>query len=106
LKNFENQRLYFYSAEYLAATCRDSNAAEFRWWDHLKHDFYEGIIKTVEDDAKHGYERLRNVLDRACIICPSLRNPLTQELDADQRKGMCHELANEREDIKWTKQRK
>ncbi len=102
LKNFENQRRYFYSAEYLVAVSRDSHAAEFHWWDHLKHDFYEGIIQTVEDDAEHGFERLKKVLDRACVICPSLKNPLTHELDIDQRKGMCHELANEYEEIRWT----
>jgi hypothetical protein len=107
LRHFEDQRRYFFSAEFVAAIDRGSHPAEFQWFEHLKNEFYEGILETVDEDAENGYIKLKKVLKRAAELNPDQRNPLTRELDMDRKKGMCHELANdEKRDVVWTKKRK
>jgi hypothetical protein len=101
--DFNRQRLYFYSAEYLAAYSRDIYAPEFEWFEQLKQEFYHGIIDEIQQDAINGFERLRKVLSRAVLINTSSSNPLTSEAKTLDKKGICHHLANERDEIKWTK---
>ena len=102
-KDFNRQRLYFYSAEYLAAYSREIYAPEFKWFDQLKEEFYHGIIDEIQQDAENGFERLRKILSLAVSINTCSGNPLTSEAKTLDKKGICHHVANEREEIRWTK---
>ncbi|MGD0978046.1 MAG: ABC-three component system protein [Candidatus Bathyarchaeia archaeon] len=101
--DFNRQRLYFYSAEYLAAFSRETYAPELQCFEQLKDEFYYGIIDEIQEDAKNGFERLKKVLKRAESLITSPNNPLSSEVNIKDRKGICHHLANEREDIRWKK---
>lgn len=103
LDDFNRQREYFYNAEYLAAYSREIFAPEFQWFEKLTEEIYHGIIDEIEEDAKNGFARLRKVLKLVCglIVCPS--NPLSKCVNIKERKGICHHLANERDDVKWRK---
>ena len=101
--DFNRQRLYFYSAEFLAAYSRETYAPELKSFDVLKEEFYHGIIDTIKEDAQTGFHRLRKVLDIALLLNTSASNPLNSELKPQDRKGICHHLANERADVQWKK---
>jgi len=101
--DFNRHRLYFYSAEYLAAYSRETYAPELQCFEQLKDEFYHGIIDEIQEDAKNGFERLKKVLKRAEGLITSSSNPLSSEVNIKDRKGICHHLANEREDITWKK---
>jgi hypothetical protein len=100
-ENLQRQRNCFYSAEYLAAYSRDNCDPESRWFERLQEEFYYGIVDEIRKDAADGFERLQKVLDRAEVIQPYAGNPLNKELGLKDRWGICHQLANEREEIKW-----
>lgn len=101
--DFDRQRLYFYSAEYLAAHSRETYAPEWESFEKLKDEIYHAIIEEIEEDAKNGFERLKKVLKRAGELTISANNPLSSEVNIKDRKGVCHHLANEREDVLWKK---
>lgn len=101
-KDFNRQRLYFYSAEYLGAYSRETYAPELQCFEKLKDDVYYSIIEEIEEDAKNGFERLRKVLKRAEELTVN-GNPLSSEMNVKDKKGICHHLANERDDVKWIK---
>lgn len=100
--DFNRQRLYFYSAEYLGAYSRETYAPELQCFERLKDDIYHSIIEEIEDDAKNGFERLRKVLKRAEALTVN-GNLLNSEINVKDKKGLCHHLANERDDVKWIK---
>ncbi|MCB4791972.1 MAG: restriction endonuclease [Elusimicrobia bacterium] len=100
--NFNRQREYFFCAESLKAFSRDINDPDFKHFENLKNEIYSGIINTIEEDAENGFVRLKKVLDRADAL-QITNNPLMSEVKLDDRKGICHHLANERDDIKWKK---
>ncbi len=100
--HFDRQREYFFSADYLKAYSRDTYDPDANYFDKLKQEVYDGIIEEIEEDAKNGFERLKKVLKRAEQISIT-GNPLKDDLEVRDRKGICHHLANEREDIKWIK---
>lgn len=102
LKNFNRQRLYFFSAEYLCAYSRETYAEELQCIEKLKDDIYHSIIDDIEDDAKNGFERLKKVLKRASDLTIQ-NNLLSSEITVKDKKGICHHLANERDDVKWKK---
>lgn len=99
-KHFNRQRLYFYSAEYLRAYSRETYAPELQCFDKLKDDIYHSIIEEIEEDAITGFERLKKVLKRAEVLTLGA-NLLNSEICVKDKKGICHHLANEKEDIKW-----
>ncbi len=100
--DFERHRECFFSAESLNEFSRDTYAAGEQHFEKLKDEFYDGIINTIEDDAENGFVRLRKVLDRATEL-QITNNPLVRDLNMKDRKGICHHLANERDDVVWKK---
>ena len=71
-------------------------------FENLKIEFYDGVISTVEEDAKDGFERLKKVLDLAKKLQIN-NNPLVGNMTQKDRQGIIHHLANEREDVVWRK---
>ncbi len=100
-EHFNRQRLYFFSAEYLAAFSRETYPPEDQFFEKLKDEMYHGIIDEIENDAKNGFERLKKVLLRSRELILSSNNPLQSEVNIKDRQGLCHHLANERDDVKW-----
>lgn len=102
-EDFDNQRLYFYSAEYLAAHSRETYAPEQQYFEQMKEEVYHGIIEYIDEDAQNGFERLKKVLKRAAELTISPRNQLGSVVNIQDKKGICHHLANERVGVKWKK---
>ena len=104
-EDFKRQRRYFYSAECLAEYSREVYQIDSQWFEQLKDEFFDGIIEEIEEDAKHGFERLRRVLKRAMELQIS-KSLLNSAIKIQDRKGICHHLANERDEVIWTKKEK
>ncbi len=100
---FKRHRFYFYSADCLAEYSREVFPPEMPWFEHCKKEFYYGIIDEVSEDAEHGYSRLKKVIKRATDLDIKLGDDPSVRLRVQDKRGMCHHLANEREDIVWTK---
>jgi hypothetical protein len=95
------QREAFYSAEALRVFARDSVPDET--YDALKSDLYDAVIEVEErDDYNLGHERLDAVLHTAANHNPNPGNILTAVVTVNDRKGMCHQLAND-DRLTWCK---
>ena len=101
--DFNRQRAYFYNAEFLNAYSREIFTSELQCFEKLKAEVYHSIIEEIEQDADDGFVRLRNVLKRAELITFSGSNPLSSEAQVMDKKGICHQLANEMDEVKWVK---
>ena len=78
---------------------RQRSKIKLLWWMQKSDD---GIINTIDEDAKDGFERLRKVLDRATSL-QITDNPLVGSSNINDRKGICHHLANEKDEVRWTR---
>jgi hypothetical protein len=101
-EDFKRQRRYFYSAECLAEYSREVTPSDEQWFEQLKEEFFDGIIEEINEDAEHGFERLRKVLKRATELQIS-QSQLSSAIKIPDRKGICHHLANEKDEIVWTR---
>jgi hypothetical protein len=102
--DFNRHREYFYSAEVLRTFSRDVYPPDSQWFEGVKLEVYHAIIQDIEDDAKNGFERLKNVMNRmTSLIVGSAIAPTAIPIYIQDRKGLCHHLANEREDVRWKK---
>ena len=100
-EDLKRQRTYFFSADCLAEYSQLVYPREYQWFEKLKDEFYDGIIEEVMEDCKHGFERLRKVLKRATDLQIGSGQLLTSSILVQDRKGICHHLANEKEEIVW-----
>jgi hypothetical protein len=91
-KHYPRQREAFYSAEALRLFARDSVPAGT--FEALKDEVHDGVIETYERDHPMGYTRLSCVLQAAAEV-QLTRNALISVTEVRDRKGMCHQLANE-----------
>lgn len=105
-QDFKRQRQNFYSADCLAEYSREVYPRESLWFERVKDEFFEGIIDDiVAEDCKHGFERLRRVLKRATELKIGSGKLLDSAIMVQDRKGICHHLANERDEVVWTKKK-
>ena len=89
--HFRRQRVAFYNAEALRLFARDS--VPEGTFDALIDDVHGGVVETEERDHKDGWERLTSVLEK--VVTLSLGdNVLVSFTRLDDRKGICHQLAN------------
>jgi len=95
--HFRRQRERFYKAEHLRVYARD--AVPPGTFDKLQHDIHEGVIDTAEADHPSGYERLTRVLELVGQLDLN-RHTLISVVDIEDRKGICHQLANE-DQLTW-----
>jgi len=100
--DFDRQRVSYFNAESLKQFSRDTYPPECDYFELLKQEIYDGVIDSIQEDAEHGLARLRKVLNRATEL-QITNNPLLDQTKTVDRKGICHHLANEREDVKWAK---
>ncbi|WP_239405830.1 ABC-three component system protein [Frankia sp. Cj3] len=95
--HFRRQRIAFYSAEALRLFARDS--VPDGTFDSLKQNFFDGVIETAERDYPRGWDRLTSVLEATTQLHLSSNILLTRS-DPNDRKGICHQLANE-DKLRW-----
>jgi hypothetical protein len=89
--HFQRQRVYFYKAESLRVYARDS--VPVGTFEKLQDDIHSGVIETAEAEYSHGFARLANVLSLVGQLDLN-RHRLIAVSDNDDRKGICHQLAN------------
>ncbi|MFF1932014.1 ABC-three component system protein [Streptomyces sp. NPDC058228] len=92
VRNLQRQREAFYCAEQLRVFARDS--VPTGTFESLQDDVHSGVVEVEERDFDTGYERLHAVLDAARDMQLGA-NVLLPVVKPDDRKGICHQLANE-----------
>lgn len=91
-RNLQRQREAFYRAEQLRVFARDSVPPGT--FESLQEAVYSGVVEVEEEDFASAYARLKAVLAAARDMQLGT-NVLLQVVDPDDRKGICHQLANE-----------
>ena len=96
-------RQRFYSAENLKLFA-SKYLLNDDYFKELSEDIYYGIFDYLEMVYNNGYERLNSVMANVAQI--DLKHNLLVKYDLvhpQDRQGICHQIANERDDFKWTK---
>ncbi|WP_370361456.1 ABC-three component system protein [Catenulispora sp. MAP12-49] len=94
------QRQAFFSAEALRVFARDSVPPGT--YAAIEDDLFEAVIEVEERDYDTGFERLDAVLQAAANHAPNPGNILQPIVTVRDRKGLCHQLANE-DRLTWCK---
>ena len=89
--HFQRQREAFYKAESLRVYARDSVPPGT--FDLLQDDIYAGVIDVADESHRDGWTRLSRVLSQAVTLSLG-HHTLIQVSDLEDRKGICHQLAN------------
>ncbi|MEV4733126.1 ABC-three component system protein [Saccharopolyspora sp. NPDC049426] len=99
--HFTRQREAFYSAEALRVFARESVPDET--YTAVEKDLYETVVEVEELEYELGFERLQNVLKSAAEYKVNSGNILAPYVTAQDRKGLCHHLANDGR-LTWCKE--
>jgi hypothetical protein len=91
-KHFQRQRLAFYSAEMLRVYSRDS--VPEGTFEALQNDVHSGVIEVADAPHASGMDRLTAVLTTAVAVHLD-RHRLIERATVEDRKGICHQLAND-----------
>ena len=86
------QRQSFFSAEALRAFARDKVPP--KTFSSLQQDVHDGVVETEQSDHPNGLARLTSVLEVACTLALN-ENALITVSRPNDRKGICHQLAND-----------
>ena len=96
--HFKRQRFSFYAAESLRMDVRD--AVPDGTFERLQDDVHSGVIEVAEADHHSGMDRLSAVLSQSVVLDLSA-HPLVSLTRPEDRKGICHQLANDSR-LTWT----
>ncbi|PPK63325.1 hypothetical protein CLV40_12938 [Actinokineospora auranticolor] len=91
-RHLQRQRVSFFRAESLRAY--SAGAVPEGTFEKLQDDIHDGVIDVADSDHKDGYTRLGQVLIQVGTLDLS-RHKLIDVADIDDRKGVCHQLAND-----------
>ncbi|MFI9584288.1 ABC-three component system protein [Streptomyces sp. NPDC052236] len=91
-RHLQRQREAFYCADALRVFARDS--VPVGTYESLQDDVHTGVVEVEERDFTTGYDRLNAVLDAARDMQLGA-NVLLSCMKSNDRKGICHQLANE-----------
>lgn len=98
--HFSESRIQFYSAESLRAFSRDTlPPGEFK---KLQDEFYSGIMDEIRSDHPNGYRRVIAVVNLSRQLQVSA-HALISKLTLPDRAGICHQLANDKENVRWVR---
>ncbi|OWT72954.1 MULTISPECIES: ABC-three component system protein [unclassified Achromobacter] len=89
---FKRSRLTFYSAEGLRELARD-NMSNSQYFDTLLEEFSGGLYHWYADPTGSPLGRLHQTVKGAQSLALAA-HPLTPHVNANDREGMCHQLAN------------
>ena len=99
--HYGDSRIEFYSAESLRNFSRDT--LPLGTYEDLQNEVYDGIRDVIRDDHEDGYRRVTAVV-KAAKSLQLTSHALVPRLHVRDRGGICHQLANERENVKWVKE--
>lgn len=91
-KHFRRQRIRFYEAEALRLYARDS--VPEGTFEMLQDDIHSGVVDVAEAEHVTGHARLSQVLSLVGQLDLSA-HALISVSSMDDRKGICHQLAND-----------
>lgn len=91
-RHLQRQRKSFFRAESLRAY--SAGAVPPGTFEKLQDDIHQGVIDVADGDHPDGYTRLCQVLAQVGSLDLS-RHKLIAVTDIDDRKGVCHQLAND-----------
>lgn len=99
-QHYCRQREYFYHAEALRNFARDT--VPTGTYEDLQDEVYDGVVDVEASDAHaDGYARL-NAVTQASAELQLTSSPLISVVRVPDRKGMCHQLANDNR-LTWRK---
>lgn len=98
-EHFIRQRECFYHAESLRVFVRDK--VEPGTFEGLQDEIFHGVVDLCEGTHADGFECVKAVTQAAQTISLDA-HPLGQSAFPRDRRGICHQLANE-DRLKWTK---
>lgn len=101
MNHFNRQREHYYQAEMLKEFSRENLPPESEAFEDFKEDIYHGIIPAVEEEYNSCKTRLNKTL-LAASRTPIEANALRDKIRPQDKQGVCHHLANEKDDIRWT----
>jgi len=90
--HYNRQREAFFHAESLKNFARDS--VPDGTFQSLQSEIHSGVIDTCDEDHEHGLARMKAVIDLANTL-QLTENGLIQVTKSQDRRGICHQLANE-----------
>ncbi|WP_198577296.1 ABC-three component system protein [Caulobacter hibisci] len=97
---FNRSRLTFYAAEGLKALARD-HMADQGYFTTLLEEFSQGLFFNYSAAGASGYERLVDTIKAAQALQLG-GHILADHVQAADREGMCHQMANE-DLVRWCK---
>lgn len=98
LRHYSRSRKEFYSAESLRGFSRDTLPP--RSYETLQDEILAGVQDIIDIQHEDGYQRVLTVVQAARQL-QLTRHALVPRLDVRDRGGICHQLANDREDVRW-----
>jgi hypothetical protein len=90
--HLQRQRESFFRAEALRTFARDQVLPNT--FEGLQNELFDAVIETSEADHSDGLERLRHTLEQA-VNAQLSANALIQVTEPADRRGICHQLAND-----------
>lgn len=90
--HLQRQRESFFRAEALRTFARDQVLPNT--FEGLQNELLDAVIETAEADHSDGLDRLRHTLEQA-VNAQLSANALIQVTEPADRRGICHQLANE-----------
>jgi hypothetical protein len=98
--HYADSRIEFYSAESLRAFSRDTLPP--RSYEQLQDEIHAGIRDEIRGDHDDGYKRVLAVA-RVARDLQLTSHALVSRLTVRDRGGICHQLANDRDEVRWVK---
>jgi hypothetical protein len=99
-RDFLRQRERFYHAEALRNFARDTVPEGI--FDALQDEVYFGVVDICEASHATGFDRMRATVAQASQVAVT-SNPLAPATKAQDRQGICHQLAND-DRLTWVPQ--
>jgi hypothetical protein len=90
----------FFSAEALRLFSRDSLPSGS--YQSLQEQFHDGIRDELNEDHPDGLKKVKEVIKTAKGL-QITNHPLVSRMQVKDRGGICHQLANEKDDVKWVR---
>lgn len=96
-RDFLRQRERFYHAESLRNFARDT--VPEGTFSALQDEIFHGVVDVCEGGYGDGFERMKATVAHASSVATTA-NPLVSTIKAQDRQGICHQLAND-DRLKW-----
>lgn len=98
VRHYGRSRKEFYSAESLRGFSRDTLPPGS--YETLQDEVLAGVQDIIDGQHNDGYQRVLAVVQAARQL-QLTRHALVPRLDVRDRGGICHQLANDRGDVRW-----